>query len=123
MEVGWLSKGESRQDGRVVGVCLVSGEAEAVRGAALEVVMRQRLEVGGARPHWPPPPPPSSLSSSSTDPILPPPEICFFGGELLRAHLGEVINGREETELDDECWFTSRRKSKSPLWQKIKNIS
>lgn len=57
MEVGWLSKGESRQDGRVVGVCLVSGEAEAVRGAALEVVMRQRLEVGGARPHWPPPPP------------------------------------------------------------------
>lgn len=74
-----------------MGVCLVSGEAEAVRGAALEVVMRQRLEVGGARPHWPPPPPPSSLSSSSssTDPILPPPEICFFVGGAAYGSFGE----------------------------------
>lgn len=81
MEVGWLSKGESRQDGRVVGVCLVSGEAEAVRGAALEVVMRQRLEVGGARPHWPPPLPPSSLSPPPPPtPSFPRLRSVFLGG-------------------------------------------
>lgn len=65
--------------------------------------MRQRLEVGGARPHFfstsaPAPPPPS--------PSLP--ELCFLG-ELHGAHLGEVMDGKKRNWRVKAVWFTSKK--------------
>lgn len=124
LEVGCVNKRRKLRDGArgcgcvpMRGVCLVQAAERRGGGggwAALEVVMRQRLEVGGARPHF-----------FSTSAPAPPPPSDLFLGELHGAHFGEIMDGKKRNWRVKAAWITSKDKNKtfSPLCLIIKKIS